>query len=939
MGGSNSAGARPLAPDFTTKTINARANFLGQFVVASLTQPQPPNTGVVDIAVSTSDSPDGVVIGNDLTYSLTITNNGPQDATGVVFSNGLSPQTRFISVNSSQGNCAAGDGTVVCKLGTISVTGNAIITVVVDPIEGAAPLPTQGRIISNTAFAKANETDSNPSNNVDKEETTLLPDGNAAPTANITSPFLGALVVGPANIDLRATAGDSDGTIAKVDFYGDGALVGTGTLIGPDQYGFTWHNVAYGVHSLVAVATDNLEKATASDPVTIMVNGSATVNITSPANLSAFNRPANVTVAATASISGSTIDRVDFYANGFMWLGAGTLSGPGEYSVTWNAAPSGKHTLIAVVTDSSGVATASTPITITVNDPPVISLVAPASGTVFPSGATIPITANASDGDGSVTKVDFYANGLLVGTNASVGVNRFDFNWSDVVVGSYSVIAVARDNFGATTMSAPVTVSVNPPPTVTITNPANGGQFVVPANLAITATATDDGSISKVDFFANGYLVGTGASVGGNQFSFTWLNAGIGTYVLTAVAIDNNGGSASSAGITVNVTSPVLFVTASTSLNITEALVKARLEALNHTVIVKSAASSLTADANEKALVVISSTVAPASVGTKFRTIAVPVLTWESGVYNSMGMTGSTNKDFGTKTSQTQVSITNSSHLLAAGFSGNTAVASSGTFNWGKPNANASSVAIVVGDTTKTLIFGYDTGAVMPGLTAPARRVGFFMHDTTALNSSGIQLLDSAIRWARGGGSLTGSLVVSQGGPIDLSAEGIIDWAHWGLGSPTKFDHKAGIMPQVSNYTKLGSSSVMWLNDNPTTFSWSDGTPTASIVNTPTGVFVNGTVGNGFEITLPADPNLKTLKLYVGLWSAQGKLEATLSDGSAAPYVDTGLNSNTGTKNGAYTILFKAGSTGQTLKLRYTLLTNHFAPHGNVTLEAATLRW
>jgi hypothetical protein len=63
-----------------------------------------------------------------------------------------------------------------------------------------------------------------------------------------------------------------------------------------------------------------------------------------------------------------------------------------------------------------------------------------------------------------------------------------------------------------------------------------------------------------------------------------------------------------------------------------------------------------------------------------------------------------------------------------------------------------------------------------------------------------------------------------------------------------------------------------------------------------------------------------------------------LNDGSAVTYVDTGLNSNTGTKNGVYTILFKAGSSGQTLKLRYTLLTNHCAPNGNVTLEAATLQ-
>jgi hypothetical protein len=93
---------------------------------------------------------------------------------------------------------------------------------------------------------------------------------------------------------------------------------------------------------------------------------------------------------------------------------------------------------------------------------------------------------------------------------------------------------------------------------------------------------------------------------------------------------------------------------------------------------------------------------------------------------------GSTNKDFGTITKQTQVKITNAAHPLAGGLSGTVSVVTaSGTLSWGKPNANAAAVATAASDTTKTLIFGYATGAVMPGLTAPARRVGLFMFDTS----------------------------------------------------------------------------------------------------------------------------------------------------------------------------------------------------------------
>ena len=76
----------------------------------------------------------------------------------------------------------------------------------------------------------------------------------------------------------------------------------------------------------------------------------------------------------------------------------------------------------------------------------------------------------------------------------------------------------------------------------------------------------------------------------------------------------------------------------------------------------------------------------------------------------------------------------------------------SGTLSGRKPNANAASVATAASDTTKTLIFGYGAGAAMPGLTAPARRVGLFMFDTSAASftTSGGALFDAAIKWATG---------------------------------------------------------------------------------------------------------------------------------------------------------------------------------------------
>jgi hypothetical protein len=71
------------APDFASRTINASAIGLGKFVVAQLLNPPPPDTAVADLAVSSSHTPGPIVAGTNLTYTLTITNTGPQTATSV----------------------------------------------------------------------------------------------------------------------------------------------------------------------------------------------------------------------------------------------------------------------------------------------------------------------------------------------------------------------------------------------------------------------------------------------------------------------------------------------------------------------------------------------------------------------------------------------------------------------------------------------------------------------------------------------------------------------------------------------------------------------------------------------------------------------------------------------------------------------------------------
>ena len=86
----------------------------------------------------------------------------------------------------------------------------------------------------------------------------------------------------------------------------------------------------------------------------------------------------------------------------------------------------------------------------------------PATGAaLFTSPATIALAATASDTDGSVARVDFYAGSTQLGTDTTA---PFQFSWTNVPAGSYSLTARAMDDSGAQTTSAAVTVTVNAPP-------------------------------------------------------------------------------------------------------------------------------------------------------------------------------------------------------------------------------------------------------------------------------------------------------------------------------------------------------------------------------------------------------------------------------------------------------------------------------------------
>ena len=156
---------------------------------------------------------------------------------------------------------------------------------------------------------------------------------------------------------------------------------------------------------------------------------------------------------------------------------------------------------------------------------------------LYSAPATIALSANAADSDGTVAKVDFFDGATQVGTSTAA---PYSVTVSNVAAGIHSFTARATDNLGATGTSASVNVTVDAPPTVTLTAPANNAIFAEGASISLSATASDAvGNVTKVDFYQGTTLIGT---VNAAPYTFAWTSVPAGNYSLTAVATNDGGG-------------------------------------------------------------------------------------------------------------------------------------------------------------------------------------------------------------------------------------------------------------------------------------------------------------------------------------------------------------------------------------------------------------
>ncbi|MBT9393380.1 family 16 glycosylhydrolase [Hymenobacter sp. NST-14] len=282
----------------------------------------------------------------------------------------------------------------------------------------------------------------------------------------------------------------------------------------------------------------------------VAANPAPTVSLTAPTEGAVITTPASLTLTATAADENGTVAKVEFF-QGTTKLGEATTA---PYSYTWAGAPAGVYQLTARATDNEGSATTSRAVTVFVaaagNAAPTVALTSPAANASFFTPASITLTANATDSDGSIYKVDFYQGTTLLGT---VSTAPYTYVWTGAVAGAYSLTARATDNGGAVTTSAAVAITVADPikPTVALTSPLTTDTFTAPATLNLTATAADaNGTVTKVEFFEGSTKLGEDATA---PYTYEWQSVPAGEYSLTSRATDNDGNTTTSAAVAVEV--------------------------------------------------------------------------------------------------------------------------------------------------------------------------------------------------------------------------------------------------------------------------------------------------------------------------------------------------------------------------------------------------
>ena len=208
---------------------------------------------------------------------------------------------------------------------------------------------------------------------------------------------------------------------------------------------------------------------------------SPTLLIVSPANGASLSGSTQVVVDA---LDRTGVTKVELYVDGAL-IGNQVLA-PYQFALDTTQQTSGAHNLTATAYNASG-ATFSQTISVQISNP-AVAITSPVDQTVIPAGGSVDLNASAThDPSSTVSKVEFFQNGVLLGAGVLSG-GTYTYHWSGVAAETYAVTAKVTGSDATTATSAAVHVIAKLPPQLTSGGTINAassipGQAVTPGSL------------------------------------------------------------------------------------------------------------------------------------------------------------------------------------------------------------------------------------------------------------------------------------------------------------------------------------------------------------------------------------------------------------------------------------------------------------------------
>lgn len=276
----------------------------------------------------------------------------------------------------------------------------------------------------------------------------------------------------------------------------------------------------------------------------INVNGSGIMNVAGATGTWVYNATSSA-VTITTVVGGMNISSITVSNGSGSTCTEYPVSGGANtvYTVT-GLTPSTTYTYQVKATNNSPAETSpySTSANVTTtaggNTPPVVSITAPVTNSCVTANATVSLTANATDADGTVSTVQFYNGAALLGAGTKSG-NTYTFSWTNVTAGTYTVTAVATDNQTASTTSSPITLKVSPAVSIT----GLGAGIINCSTTSITLGSSQAGS--SYAWTRNTAAAGTGSTLnvttaGTYGLTVTYANGCTETASIVTVTVDNS---------------------------------------------------------------------------------------------------------------------------------------------------------------------------------------------------------------------------------------------------------------------------------------------------------------------------------------------------------------------------------------------------------------